>query len=81
MIWPNSRVSVRCSKVVSAPSQSRHKGGNIRIPVGRHLRKFIPLPEDFITNNAFGGPDIKTLYVSAGKTLYKVRRDIAGLPR
>jgi gluconolactonase len=32
-------------------------------------------------NHAFGGPDIKTLYVSAGKTLYKVRRDIAGLPR
>ena len=46
---------MRCSKVVSAPSQSRHKGGNIRIPVGRHLRKFIPIPEDFITNNAFGG--------------------------
>ena len=39
------------------------------------------LPEDFITNNAFGGPDMKTLYVTAGKTLYKVRTDIAGLPR
>ena len=31
--------------------------------------------------NAFGGPDMKTLYVTAGKTLYKVRTDIAGLPR
>jgi hypothetical protein len=32
-------------------------------------------------NNAFGGPDMKTLYVTAGKTLYKVRTEIAGRPR
>ena len=49
-------------------------------PQGK-LLKFIPIPEDFITNNAFGGPDMKTLYVTAGKTLYKVRTDVAGLPR
>jgi gluconolactonase len=49
-------------------------------PQGK-LLKFIPIPEDFITNNAFGGPDMKTLYVTAGKTLYKVRTEIAGLPR
>jgi len=49
-------------------------------PEGR-LLKFFPIPEDFITNNAFGGPDMKTLYVTAGKTLYKLRTDIAGLPR
>jgi gluconolactonase len=45
------------------------------------LLKFIPVPEDFITNTAFGGPDMKTLYITAGKTLYRVRNDIAGLPR
>jgi gluconolactonase len=49
-------------------------------PAGK-LIKFIPIPEDFITNNAFGGPDMKTLYVTAGKTLFKVRTAIAGLPR
>ncbi len=49
-------------------------------PQGK-LLKFIPIAEDFITNNAFGGPDMKTLYVTAGKTLYKLRTDIAGLPR
>jgi gluconolactonase len=43
--------------------------------------QFIPIPEDTITNNAFGGPDMKTLYITAGKTLYKVRTEIAGLPR
>ena len=45
------------------------------------LLKFIPVPEDFITNNAFGGPDMKTLYITAGKTLYRVRNEIPGLPR
>jgi gluconolactonase len=49
-------------------------------PEGK-LLKFIPIPEDFITNNAFGGADMKTLYITAGKTLYKVRTEIAGLPR
>ena len=49
-------------------------------PQGK-LLKFIPVPEDYLTNTAFGGPDMKTLYITAGKTLYKVRSDIAGLPR
>jgi gluconolactonase len=49
-------------------------------PAGK-LLKFIPIPEDTITNNAFGGPDMKTLYITAGKTVYKVRTDIPGLPR
>jgi gluconolactonase len=49
-------------------------------PQGK-LLKFIPVPEDYITNTAFGGPDMKTLYITAGKTLYKVQNDIAGLPR
>ena len=49
-------------------------------PQGK-LLKFIPIAEDFITNNAFGGADMKTLYVTAGKTLYKIRTDVAGLPR
>jgi gluconolactonase len=49
-------------------------------PQGK-LLKFIPIAEDFITNNAFGGPDMKTLYVTAGKTLYKLRTEIAGMPR
>ena len=49
-------------------------------PQGK-LLKFIPITEDLITNNAFGGSDMKTLYVTAGKNLYKVRTEIAGLPR
>jgi sugar lactone lactonase YvrE len=34
-----------------------------------------------ISNDAVGGPDMKTLYVTTGKTLCQVRTDIAGLPR
>jgi gluconolactonase len=49
-------------------------------PEGK-LLKFIPIPEDLITNNAFGGPDMKTLYVTAGKNVYKIRTTIAGLQR
>ena len=55
-------------------------GVHVISPAGKLLR-FIPIPEDTITNNAFGGPDMKTLYVTAGKTLYKFRTDVAGLPR
>lgn len=49
-------------------------------PSGK-LLTFIPIPEDYITNNAFGGADMRTLYITAGKTLYKVRTEIPGLPR
>ena len=45
------------------------------------LKEFIPIPEDTITNCAFGGPDLKTLYVTAGKTLFQIRTDIAGTRR
>jgi hypothetical protein len=49
-------------------------------PAGK-LLKMIPIPEDIISNTAFGGPDMKTLYVTSGKTVFKVRTEIAGLPR
>jgi gluconolactonase len=41
----------------------------------------IPVPEDTITNTAFGGPDYKTLYITAGKTLFQIPNPIAGLNR
>ena len=55
-------------------------GVHVISPEGK-LIKFIPITEDTITNNAFGGPDMKTLYITAGKNLYKIRTDIAGMPR
>jgi gluconolactonase len=49
-------------------------------PAGKLLR-FIAIEEEPITNNTFGGPDMKTLYVTAGKSVYKVQVDVPGLPR
>jgi gluconolactonase len=46
-------------------------------PTGK-LQGRIPIPEDVITNLAFGGPDKKTLYITAGKTLYQVPTAVAG---
>lgn len=45
------------------------------------LLEFIPIPEDTVTNAAFGGPDLQTLYVTAGKTLFRLRTDIKGTRR
>lgn len=49
-------------------------------PEGK-LLQFTPIHEDTVTNCAFGGPDDKTLYVTAGKTLFQIRYEIAGLRR
>ncbi|MCI0359852.1 MAG: SMP-30/gluconolactonase/LRE family protein [Planctomycetaceae bacterium] len=46
-------------------------------PQGKLLGR-IPIPEDVITNLAFGGPDKKTLYVTAGKTLFQIPTSVAG---
>jgi gluconolactonase len=45
------------------------------------LKEFVPIPEDTVTNTAFGGPDMKTLYVTAGKNLFQIKFDIEGLRR
>ncbi len=38
----------------------------------------IPIPEDLLTNVTFGGEDLRTLYVTAGKTLYSIRVTVPG---
>lgn len=55
-------------------------GIHVLSPAGERL-ELIPIPEDTITNAAFGGPDLRTLYVTAGKTLFSVRTDIEGTRR
>ncbi|HEY3041394.1 MAG TPA: SMP-30/gluconolactonase/LRE family protein [Pyrinomonadaceae bacterium] len=55
-------------------------GIHVLAPNGK-LLTFIPIPEDVITNCAFGGSDLKTLYITAGKTVFKVRTEIQGTRR
>ncbi|MCA9212147.1 MAG: SMP-30/gluconolactonase/LRE family protein [Planctomycetales bacterium] len=42
------------------------------------LLAFASIPRDEVTNCTFGGPDRKTLYVTAGGTLWSIRTTIAG---
>ena len=46
-------------------------------PQGK-LLDWVPIPEDLITNLTFGGPQRRTLYVTAGKTLYQVPVSVSG---
>jgi len=45
------------------------------------LLEHIPIPEDTITYAAFGGPALRPLYITAGKTLFSVRTEIVGTRR
>ena len=49
-------------------------------PAGELINR-IPIPQDTITNLAFGGPDMKTMYVTAGNSVFRVAMDIAGTRR
>lgn len=42
-------------------------------PIGR-----IPIPEDLVTNLTFGGPGRKTLYVTAGRTVFRMPVAVEG---
>ena len=55
-------------------------GIHVFAPSGELLR-YILIPEELVTNCAFGGPDLKTLYVTAGKTLFRIRNEITGTRR
>ena len=55
-------------------------GVHVFSPAGELLRH-IPIPEDTITNAAFGGPDLRTLYVTSGKTVFSLRTEIEGTRR
>ena len=52
-------------------------GIHVISPEGK-LIAFLSTPEDTITNCTFGGPDLKTLYITCGKLLLHVRTSIPG---
>jgi gluconolactonase len=54
------------------------KGGVYVISPEGKLIEFIPIPRDEVTNCAFGGPDLKTLYITAGGSLWSVRTRAPG---
>ena len=64
----------------SAETLDTPAGVHVISPDGE-LLQMIPIPEDTVTNTAFGGPDMRTLYITAGKTLYSTRTEVRGLAR
>ncbi len=57
---------------------SSFRAGIYVLDIEGRLLDFIPVPTDEVTNCAFGGDDRKTLYITAGGTLYSIRCKFAG---
>jgi gluconolactonase len=73
-LWVTAGISVPRTANESAEVPT---GVYVISPRGELLGR-IPISEDVITNLAFGGPDKKTLYVTAGKTLFKISTAVSG---
>lgn len=69
------------NRLRGGPETLDTKAGVFVFAPGGNLLRFIPVYEDIVTNCTFGGPDMKTLYITAGKTLFKIRNDIEGTGR
>ena len=61
----------------SSETLDTRPGIHVISPKGK-LVAFLETPEDTITNCTFGGPDLRTLYVTCGKLLLSVRTRIPG---
>jgi gluconolactonase len=73
-LWVAAGISVK-----RGPGESLDNPPGVYVisPAGR-LLGFIPVPENLITNLAFGGPERKTLYITAGKTVYRFQTKVSG---
>lgn len=45
------------------------------------LIRMVPIPADTLTNLCFGGPDLKTVYVTSGNRVFKFKNETAGTRR
>ena len=61
--------------IVDAPTA----GIYVFSPAGQ-LLNFVPIPGDETTNCAFGGDDLKTLFVTAGGSLFSIAVNVPGKP-
>ena len=65
--------------VASPPNETTEAKGGVYVisPEGKQIA-FIPIQEDSVTNCTFGGPDRKTLFITAGHTLWSIPTTTAG---
>ena len=59
------------------PAKDKKGGIYVFTPEGK-LLTFLAVPRDEVTNCAFGGADLKTLYITGGGTLYSIRTNTPG---
>jgi gluconolactonase len=59
------------------PAKDKKGGIYVLSPEGK-LLTFLPVPRDEVTNCAFGGDDLQTLYITGGGTLYSIRTTTPG---
>ncbi len=59
------------------PAKDKKGGIYVFTPDGK-LLTFLGVPRDEVTNCAFGGDDLKTLYITGGGTLYSIRTTTPG---
>ena len=57
----------------------RYKAGIYILAPDGKLLDFVPIPVDEVTNCAFGAPDLKTLFITAGGTLWSIPVDLPGI--
>jgi gluconolactonase len=60
------------------PAEDKKGGVYVIDPESGKLLDFLPVPTDEVTNCAFGGEDLKTLYITAGGTLHSIRTQTPG---
>ena len=73
----NIYVTAGANREYTNQNRDNPAGVYVFSPQGKHLG-VIPIPEDMVTNCCFGSEDKKTLYVTAGKTLWQIRTRIPG---
>jgi gluconolactonase len=61
----------------TAETLDTRPGIHVISPAGK-LLAYVETPEDTITNCAFGGPDLRTLYITCGKLLLSLRTKVPG---
>ncbi len=59
------------------PAKDKKGGIYVFSPEGK-LLTFLNVPRDEVTNCAFGGDDLRTLYITGGGTLYSIRTTTPG---
>jgi gluconolactonase len=66
------------TKATAHESDGKFKGGVYMFSPEGKLLEFVPIPVDEVTNLAFGSADLKTLFVTAGGTLWSIAVDVPG---